>query len=83
MQTEECMGDALRGQGRGKSQLKLALNSDGMLVNKGIDFKTEAEAFEATSDGRRSCRAQRAAKGQQQRSGSCSSSRSSCRSSEP
>ena len=35
VQTEDCMGDALRGQGEGKSQLKLALHSDGMLVDTG------------------------------------------------
>ena len=31
MQTGACMGDALRGQGKDPSQLKLALNSDGTL----------------------------------------------------
>ncbi len=30
------------------SQLKFTLNSDG-LVNKGIEFKAEAEAFDASS----------------------------------
>ncbi len=43
------MGDALRGQGKGKGQLKLILNSDGILVKKVIDFKAEAEAFDASS----------------------------------
>ncbi len=46
VQTEDCMGDALRGQGQGKGQLKLTLNSDG-LVYKGIESKSEAEAFDA------------------------------------
>ncbi len=51
MQTEDCMGDALRGQGKGKGkgQLKFTLNSDG-LVNEGIELKAEAEAFDGSSD---------------------------------
>ena len=43
------MGEALRGQGKGKGQLKLTLNSDGILVTKVIDFKAEAEAFDVSS----------------------------------
>ncbi len=46
-QTEDCVGEALRGQGNGKGQLKFTLNSDG-LVNEGIDFKAEAEASDAS-----------------------------------
>ncbi len=48
MQTDDCMGDALRGQSKGKSQLKFTLNSNG-LVNNGIEFKAEADAFDASS----------------------------------
>ncbi len=44
MQTGDCMGEALRGQGKGKGQLELTLNSDGILVKKVIDFKAEAFA---------------------------------------
>ncbi len=49
MQTEDCMGAALRGQGKGKGQLKLTFNSDGILVNQVIDFKAGAEAVDASS----------------------------------
>ncbi len=51
MQTADCVGDALRGQGKGRSQLKLTLNSDG-LVNKIVqevtEFEAEAEIFDAS-----------------------------------
>ncbi len=32
MQAEDCMGEALRGQGEGKGQLKCILNSDGLVL---------------------------------------------------
>ncbi len=45
MQTEGCVGDDLRGQGKDLCQLELTLN--GMLVKK-VDFKAEAESFDAS-----------------------------------
>ncbi len=47
-QTGDCMGEALREQGKCKGRLKLTLNSDGVLAKQVIDFKIEAEAFDAS-----------------------------------
>jgi hypothetical protein len=49
MQSEVCMGDALRGHCAEPSQLKLALNSVGIFVKCVIDVKAEAAAFDASS----------------------------------